>query len=104
MRHPILPAAGRAQRGLTLIELMVSIALGMIMVAALATLIADQSANRAEVDRAGRLIENGRYAVRAMAEDLQMAGYWGELTTTPTAPAAMPDPCSTAEADLVSAM
>ncbi|MBA2963472.1 MULTISPECIES: PilW family protein [Ramlibacter] len=94
----------RGQRGLTLIEFMVSIALGMLIVAALATLIADQSSNRAEVERAGRLIENGRYAVRAMADDLQMAGYWGELTTAPSAPAALPDPCSTTEADVASAI
>ena len=62
----------RLQRGLTLIEFMVSIVLGMIIVAALATLVADQSVNRAEIDRSGRLIENGRYAIRALAEDLQM--------------------------------
>jgi type IV pilus assembly protein PilW len=84
------------QRGLTLIEFMVSIVLGMIIVAALATLVADQSQNRAEVDRAGRLIENGRYGIRAMADDLQLAGYWGELNGVPssTALAALPDPCS----------
>jgi type IV pilus assembly protein PilW len=81
------------QRGLTLIEFMVSVVLGMIIVAALATLVADQSVNRAEVDRQGRLIENGRYAIRAIADDLQMAGYWGELTSVPAAPAAWADPC-----------
>lgn len=85
--------SGRRQRGLTLIEFMVSIVLGMIIVAALATLVADQSGNRSEVDRQGRMIENGRYAVRALAEDLQMAGYWGELTSVPAVPAAWADPC-----------
>lgn len=86
------------QRGLTLIEFMVSIAIGMILVAALATLIADQSGNRAEVDRAGRLIENGRYAIRTLADDLQMAGYWGELTSTPAGLGAWQDPCGAAPA------
>lgn len=85
--------APRGQRGLTLIEFMISIVLGMIIVAALATLVADQSVNRSEVDRSGRLIENGRYAIRALAEDLQLAGYWGELSTAPTAPTAWSDPC-----------
>lgn len=80
------------QRGLTLIEFMVSIALGMIMVAALATLIADQSSNRAEVDRAGRLIENGRYAIRLVTEDIQMAGYLGELYKLPAVQTLTPDP------------
>jgi type IV pilus assembly protein PilW len=83
----------RLQRGLTLIEFMISIVLGMIIVAALATFVADQSVNRAEIDRSGRLIENGRYAIRALADDLQMAGYWGELSTPPSAPAGWTDPC-----------
>lgn len=93
---PVRPR--RAQRGLTLIEFMISIAIGMIVVAALATLIADQSSNRAEVDRAGRVIESGRYAARAVSEDLQMAGYWGEVSSAPTLPAAWTDPCG-ADAD-----
>jgi type IV pilus assembly protein PilW len=88
----------RLQRGLTLIEFMISIVLGMIIVAALATLVADQSVNRAEIDRSGRLIENGRYAIRALAEDLQMAGYWGELSSPPTAPAGWSDPCGASPA------
>jgi type IV pilus assembly protein PilW len=86
-------AGARRQRGLTLIEFMVSIVLGMIIVAALATLVADQSVNRSEVDRQGRMIENGRYAARALADDLQMAGYWGELSSSLTPPGAWTDPC-----------
>ncbi|MBK0392945.1 PilW family protein [Ramlibacter algicola] len=93
------------QRGLTLVEFMISIVLGMIMVAALATLIADQSNNRAEVERNGRLIENGRYSVRMMVDDLQMAGYWGELSNTPAyAGAALPDPCELAASNIKDAM
>jgi type IV pilus assembly protein PilW len=104
-RHP----SRALQRGLTLIEFMVSIAIGMIIVAALATLIADQSNNRAEVDRSGRLIESGRYAARTLTEDLQMAGYWGELTTPPSPPAAWKDPCGAnpaapTQAEMVEAM
>jgi len=97
--QPSLPVRGRFQGGLTLIEFMVSIAIGMIVVAALATLIADQSTNRSEVDRAGRVIESGRYAARAMAEDLQMAGYGGELSTAPAAPTAWADPCGATPAE-----
>lgn len=80
---------------MTLIELMVSIAIGMFLVAGLATLIASQSGNRAEIDKSGRMIENGRYALQAIASDVQMAGYWGELSTLPAAPALLPNPCST---------
>jgi type IV pilus assembly protein PilW len=95
----------RFQRGLTLIEFMVSITLGMLIVAAVATLIADQSATRAEVDRSGRMIENGRYAIRTLADDAQLAGYWGELNGVPTDAvlAALPDPCLTGLADVQAA-
>jgi type IV pilus assembly protein PilW len=94
----------RTQSGLTLIEFMVSIGLGMILVAALATLIANQSTNRAEVERAGRLIENGRFAIRTMADDVQMAGYWGELNAATPGVVAIPDPCSTTVADIDAAL
>ena len=87
----------RRQAGLTLIEFMVAIVIGMLMIAAMATLIANQSTNRAEVDRAGKLIENGRYAMSAIAADAQMAGYWGEYNAAPGSggsPGSL-DPCDT---------
>ena len=83
------------QKGMTLVEFMVAIVIGMILVAALATLIANQSQSRAEIDKVGKMIENGRYAVQVITNDLQMAGYYGETSTTPAVPASMPDPCST---------
>jgi type IV pilus assembly protein PilW len=99
------PALGsrRAQAGMTLIEFMVSIVIGMLMIAALATLIANQSTTRGEVDRSGKMIENGRYSIQAMASDIQMAGYWGELSTLAAA-GAEPDPCSLAVATIEAAM
>jgi len=90
----------RFQAGLTLIEFMVSVVIGMLMIAALATLIANQSGTRTEVDRSGRMIENGRYAIQTMISDVQMAGYWGELTDQPAVPGALPNPCSLTVTDL----
>ena len=101
--HPQLRSR-RQQAGLTLIEFMVSIAIGMLMIAALATLIASQSSTRAEIDKSGKMIENGRYAAQTLAYDVQMAGYWGELSSQPAAPAALPNPCSIVTADLDAAM
>ena len=106
-----LPPAGRGrsglrarQAGLTLIELMISITVGLFLVAGLATLIANQSGTRAEIDKSGRMIESGRYALQTLVQDLQLAGYWGELSIIPTAPAALPDPCATAVADIQPAL
>lgn len=104
MRYSLSVSGIKRQRGLTLIEFMVSIVIGMLMIAALATLIASQSATRADIDKSGKMIENGRYAAQTLASDMQLAGYWGELGSQPSAPAALPDPCSVAAADLEGAM
>lgn len=97
-------ARSRHQAGLTLVEFMVSIVIGMLMIAALATLIANQSSTRTEIEKSGRMIENGRYAINTMVNDVQLAGYWGELAIQPTAPGALPDPCSVTPANLEAAM
>lgn len=93
----------RRQTGLTLVEFMVSIVIGMLMIAAIATLIANQSSTRGEIDKSGRMIENGRYATQVVANDLQLAGYWGESTTPPGAAVAMPDACDVTVANLLTA-
>src|SRR5437660_1640875 len=102
--HKAFAGRRRAQAGLTLIEFMISITLGMIIVAGIAVLIGSQSSARSDVDRAGRLIENGRYAIQNMVDDLQMVGYWGEISSAPAVPGALPDPCSVTVSDLQTAM
>jgi type IV pilus assembly protein PilW len=102
-QHSFAPPL-RRQAGLTLVELMVSIAIGMLMVAGLAVLIASQSSSRSDLDRAGKMIENGRYSVQVLTTDAQMAGYWGELSTTPSAPGSLPNPCDTSITSLQGAM
>jgi type IV pilus assembly protein PilW len=89
----------RRQAGLTLIEFMIALVIGMLMIAAIATLIANQSTNRAEIDRAGKMIENGRYAMQAITTDAQLAGYWGEYYAAPGTGGAM-DPCSLVATDI----
>lgn len=92
------------QRGVTLVEWMVSITVGLFLLAGLSLLIAQQSGTRRAIDNSGRLIENGRYASQILAEDLQMAGYFGALSNIPTAPAAMPDPCQITVPELTAAL
>lgn len=81
---------------MTLVEFMVAIVIGMLIIAAMSTLIANQSHSRAEIDRSGKLIENGRYALSTIASDLQMTGYYGELSAAVSiaSAAVLPDPCT----------
>jgi len=90
--------------GFSLIELMISITIGLLLVAGMATLISNSSAQRNEMEKSGRQIENGRYAMQILSDDLRHAGYYGEYYSFGAVPATLPDPCSTTLADLPTAL
>ena len=93
------------QTGVTLVELMISLTLGLILLAALLTVFSNSSAARSELERTSRQIENGRYAIQLLADDLRVAGFYGEFNAgSMPLPAALPDPCSTNPADWNTAM
>lgn len=92
-----------SQSGLSLIELMVSITIGLILLAGMTTLFINQSRTQSGLERSGRMIENGRYAMQLLAGELQLAGYYGVLDPGTTT-SGMPDPCATDPADLDAAM
>ena len=68
-----------AQRGFTLIELMIGLLLSGIILFALVTLFGNNSRMRNEIDRATQQIENGRYALDLLRDDLHLAGYYGDV-------------------------
>ena len=76
----------RAQVGISLIELMVSITLGLLVLSGVLTAFFNQSAARNEVERTSRQIENGRYAVDLISTDLRLAGFFGEFNAGVVAP------------------
>jgi type IV pilus assembly protein PilW len=91
--QPTLGAA-RAQRGMTLIELMVGLTLGLIVVSSLLLVLAHASTRGQDLQRASIQIENGRYVAELFREDLRMAGFFGE-TSVAGALYTQPDPCAT---------
>ena len=98
------PAGRRAMRGFSLVELMVSLTIGLVLVGAMLTLLARNSETRGEIEKAGRQVENGRYGVQRLSEDLRHAGFYGEYSDLPAPPGALPDPCSTDLTTLKTAM
>jgi type IV pilus assembly protein PilW len=97
-------SAGR-QRGFSLIELMVSVTVGLVIVAALAILFANNSRARQEMDKTSQQIENGRYASQVLLDDLRLAGYWGEFNPASLpVPGTLPDPSAADVASLTAAM
>ena len=83
------------QLGLSLIELMIAITLGLLLVAGITLLIARQSNTRAEFEKASRKIENGRYAMQILKDEIEHAGFYDQFSDTGPAPALLPDPCET---------
>jgi type IV pilus assembly protein PilW len=69
-----------AQRGFTLVEVMVAVALGLIVTAAVLAIYLTSTTSYAQDERYVRMQENGRYALRVIAEDLRMADFWGKMT------------------------
>lgn len=101
----IPPVRPRRQAGFTLIEWMVSIALGLIVMTALTYAFLGSTRAQREIERGSRQIENGRYAIQLLTEDLQQAGYYSELDPRDLPlPVAVPDPCAKAIATLADSL
>ena len=72
-------------RGFSLVEFMIAMTIGLFLVGGLVYLIAETSRSRAEIERSSRQIENGRYALERLAEDIRHAGYFSEYFSVPAA-------------------
>lgn len=99
MPHPMLkqPRQKPAQRGFSLVELMVAMGLGLMLMAGLVTVFANSSQSQRELQRTAQQIENGRYAMDILTQDLHHAGYYGRYSAY-AAPTSLPDPCITGDA------
>ena len=89
--------------GFSLVELMVAMTLGLILLAGVVSVVTNTSASFGELNKASRQLDNGRYAIQVLREDIRHAGYYGEFYAVP-APTAMTNPCSTTLADLQAGM
>jgi type IV pilus assembly protein PilW len=80
------------QRGVSVMEIMVGITVGLVLLAGMALMFANSSRSAAELDRSARHIENGRLAVDLLVDELQLAAYYGTVpvTANPAAAADLP--------------
>jgi type IV pilus assembly protein PilW len=98
----LTPMAGR-EAGFGLVELMISMLIGLVIIGALVTLFVNTSGNNRELARANSMIENGRFAIKVLEDDLVHAGYWSgfvpmfddqtDLDVPIDVPTYVPDPC-----------
>lgn len=78
---------------------MVAIMLGLFLIIGLISLIVSTVGSRTELDKSSRQIDNGRYALQLLSEDVQLAGFVGAASSTPFAHVA-PVACPTTMAEL----
>lgn len=93
----------RRSQGFSLIELMVSVTLGLIILLAISELFVNNSRTRSEIERTSRQIENGRYTIQLLTDELSNAGFFGE-TGAQTFPAVLPPACATTEDEIIDAL
>jgi type IV pilus assembly protein PilW len=96
-------SAGATSRGFGLIELMVSIVIALVIIAALVAMFLGTSRNNREMATTSSMIENGRFAIQILEGDVIHAGFWGTYVpqfddvtvdgVPADVPAGVPDPC-----------
>lgn len=72
-----LSARPRHQHGLSLVELLVAVTIGLLILATVIGVFFATSRNFRENDALTGLQDNARFAMDNLARDLAMAGYWG---------------------------
>ncbi|HGX92941.1 MAG TPA: prepilin-type N-terminal cleavage/methylation domain-containing protein [Candidatus Tenderia sp.] len=72
------------QRGLSLIELMISITIGLIIAAGIMQIFISNKQTYRVQEGMARMQENGRFAIDLLSRDLRMAGYYGCWTDAST--------------------
>ena len=80
-RESIRPAARLLQSGMTLVEIMVAMTIGIILLLALGSLFVNSTRVFKVNDEFSRMQENGAYALNTMGNDLRMAVFYGHIAS-----------------------
>ena len=101
--NPTRPISRRprgSHTGFSLIELMIGLTIGLVLLTVMATVFDRTSGGRSDLDRVSRLVENSRFAVEVIGDDIRHAGFYG--TFLPPSDTVFTDtsPCAWDVADL----
>ena len=76
MRAPCM----RGQRGLTIVELMIALLLGLFVIGGVIFVFAGSKRSYTETEQQTRIADNGRFALQLLESELRLAGFFGEST------------------------
>jgi len=68
------------QQAFTLVELIVSLAIGLVLFAGVMTIFTTMKVTSKSTSSYGELQENGRFALNLLSEDLMRQNFWGDYT------------------------
>lgn len=94
------PPPTEHQAGFSLIELMVAMTIGLLLMIGLVSVVINTNQSYGELNKASLRLENGRYAMQVLGEDIRHAGFYGEYYNLGSPPGALPDPCDTTLASM----
>lgn len=93
LRHPPRPRAD----GFTMVELMIAMTIGVFLLGTLTLVLANNSRTRHEIEKSIGQIQNARFALQVIAEDLSNAGFYGEAIIPSRSGTVVPDLCTSAD-------
>lgn len=67
------------QKGVTLVEILMALAIGLTISLALFQLLTQSLSARGQIERTGQKIESGRYALDFIGNEARLAGFYGEF-------------------------
>jgi type IV pilus assembly protein PilW len=70
------------QKGFTLVEIFVSLAIGLVLFAGVMSIFVGLRTTTSETSSYGELQENGRFAISVLSNDLMMQNFWGDYSGT----------------------
>lgn len=91
------------QQGLSLVEMMIALTIGLVILGAMTSIFVNSSHSQMASQNSAQTIENGRYALDTLTQDLHLAGYYGQYTTYADG-TTLSDPCATDAPTLLSAL
>lgn len=65
---------------------MIAMTLGLLVIGAMTTIFINNSQSRRELDKAAQQLENGRYAIQILRDEISMAGYYDAIASIPYPP------------------